>query len=68
MSSDFKCEACKAKTDRLHMRDSDGKWVCFPCVPKKEVAACPGLKERMELRRRRVAQASLNFSKGGSPS
>jgi hypothetical protein len=33
----MRCEVCRKGTDKLSMRDSDGKWVCMGCVPKKEV-------------------------------
>jgi ribosomal protein L37AE/L43A len=35
MSKDFKCEACRKQTERRHMRDADGKWVCAACIPEK---------------------------------
>ena len=49
MSKDFKCEACRKGTERLHMRDSDGKWVCAHCIPERELDACAGLRERLGL-------------------
>lgn len=36
--SQFSCEACGRKAERLALRNSDGLWVCPPCVPKKEWA------------------------------
>jgi formylmethanofuran dehydrogenase subunit E len=36
MKHDFRCKACGAKSETLHMRDSDGKQVCWPCVPNDE--------------------------------
>ena len=24
----YKCEACRGASETLHMRNSDGKWVC----------------------------------------
>ncbi len=41
-----KCEACEARSDTLHMRDSDGAWVCWGCVPAKEKAALRAARER----------------------
>ena len=49
MSKDFKCEACRKTSERLHMRDLDGKWVCAQCIPQRELDACPGLRERLGL-------------------
>ncbi len=49
MSKDFKCEACRKQTERRHMRDADGKWVCAACIPEKELDACKGLRERLGL-------------------
>ena len=46
---DFKCAACRKQTDKLYMRDMDGKWVCARCIPEKELNACPGLRERLGL-------------------
>ncbi len=50
MSKDFKCEACRKAVDSLHMRNSDGKWVCPTCIPEKELDECPGLRERLGLK------------------
>ena len=50
MSKDFKCEVCRKPAERLHMRDLDGKWVCAPCIPDRELDACPGLRERLGLK------------------
>lgn len=58
MSKNFKCEACRRTTDKLHMRNSDGKWVCPTCIPDAEVNACPGLRERLGLQARRAAVAT----------
>ena len=55
MKKDFKCEVCRKPVDRLHMRNSDGKWVCAPCVPDAELDACPGLRERLGLKSKRAA-------------
>jgi hypothetical protein len=52
MSKDFKCEACRKTSERLHMRDADGKWVCAGCIPARELDACPGLRERLGLQTR----------------
>jgi hypothetical protein len=35
------------------MRDMDGKWVCAECIPERELAACPGLRERLGLQAKR---------------
>jgi ribosomal protein L37AE/L43A len=56
MSKDFKCAACRKPTDRLHMRDADGKWVCAACIPENELKACPGLRERLGLQAKRAPQ------------
>ena len=50
MSKTFKCEACRRASETLHMRDSDGKWVCAECVPAAEVDKCEGLRERLGLK------------------
>lgn len=31
------CQACRRPAETLHMRDSDGKWVCKNCIPAKEM-------------------------------
>ncbi|HEX8476019.1 MAG TPA: hypothetical protein VF666_18615 [Pyrinomonadaceae bacterium] len=54
MSKDFRCETCRSKADRLHMRNLDGKWVCAGCIPDAEVNACPGLRERLGLQPKRT--------------
>src|SRR5918912_527677 len=46
MSKTFKCEACRRPSETLHLRDSDGKWVCAHCIPAAELDACEGLRER----------------------
>ena len=51
MSKDFRCEACKRPQESLHMRNSDGKWVCPHCIPDAELDAYPGLRERLGLQR-----------------
>jgi ribosomal protein L37AE/L43A len=56
MAKDFKCEVCRKTSERLHMRDSDGRWVCAHCIPERELAACPGLRERLGLQPARAAQ------------
>jgi ribosomal protein L37AE/L43A len=56
MAKDFKCTVCRKITETLHMRDSDGKWVCAYCIPERELAACPGLRERLGLKPARAAQ------------
>ncbi len=55
MAKDFKCEACRKGTETLHMRNSDGKWVCAHCIPEAELDACEGLRERLGLPPRRAA-------------
>ena len=54
MSKDFKCEACKRPQSVLHMRNSDGKWVCPACIPAAELNAYPGLRERLGLSQKRA--------------
>jgi hypothetical protein len=49
-SKTFKCEACRAAFETLHMRNSDGKWVCARCIPAQELDACPGLRARLGLK------------------
>ncbi|MDT5269385.1 MAG: hypothetical protein QOH49_1571 [Acidobacteriota bacterium] len=49
-SRTFKCEACRAVSETLHMRNSDGKWVCAHCIPAAELDACPGLREHLGLK------------------
>ena len=49
-SKTFKCEACRAASESLHMRNSDGKWVCVRCIPAAELDACVGLRERLGLK------------------
>ena len=53
MSNNFKCEACKRPQEVLHMRNSDGKWVCPACIPVAELDAYPGLRERLGLSAKR---------------
>jgi hypothetical protein len=55
MKKDFKCEACRKSAESLHMRNSDGKWVCAYCIPEAELNACPGLRERLGLAPKRAA-------------
>lgn len=55
MSKDFKCEVCRKASESLHMRNSDGKWVCAHCIPEAELNACPGLRERLGLQPKRAA-------------
>lgn len=50
MSHTFKCEVCRTATETLHMRNSDGKWVCARCIPAQELDACEGLRERLGLK------------------
>ena len=49
-SKTFKCEACRTASETLHMRNSDGKWVCARCIPAVELDACAGLRERLGLK------------------
>lgn len=49
-SKTFKCEACRTASETLHMRNSDGKWVCARCIPAAELDACQGLRERLGLK------------------
>lgn len=46
----FQCEACRRNSETLHLRDSDGKWVCKECIPAAELDACEGLRERLGLK------------------
>jgi len=52
MSKIFKCEACKRPQEVLHMRNSDGKWVCPACIPAAELNAYPRLREQLGLSKR----------------
>ncbi|HVF57929.1 MAG TPA: hypothetical protein VM934_17385 [Pyrinomonadaceae bacterium] len=58
MAKDFKCTVCRKATETLHMRDSDGKWVCAYCIPERELDACPGLRERLGLKKPERAAAT----------
>ena len=49
-SKTFKCESCRGASETLHMRDSDGRWVCPRCIPAAELDARPGLRERLGLK------------------
>src|ERR1044071_7077813 len=49
-SKTFKCKACRTASETLHMRNSDGKWVCVRCIPAAELDACAGLRERLGLK------------------
>ena len=51
MSKDFKCEACKRPQESLHMRNTDGKWVCADCIPAAELKEYPRLRERLGVKR-----------------
>ena len=35
----YRCEACRGASETLHMRNSDGKWVCAHCIPAAELDA-----------------------------
>ncbi|HWS54191.1 MAG TPA: hypothetical protein VN228_08695 [Pyrinomonadaceae bacterium] len=50
MSKLFKCEVCRKSAESLHMRNSDGRWVCAHCIPAAELNECPGLRERLGLK------------------
>ena len=50
MSNSFKCEVCRKAAETLHMRNSDGKWVCTFCIPERELDECEGLRERLGLK------------------
>ncbi len=56
MSKDFKCTVCRKPTETLHMRNSDGRWVCAHCIPERELDEYPGLRERLGLKPARAAQ------------
>jgi hypothetical protein len=56
LANGYKCEACRKPSERLHMRNSDGKWVCAHCIPDKELDACEGLRERLGLKAARGPQ------------
>lgn len=49
-SKTFKCEACRTASETLHLRNSDGRWVCARCIPAAELDACQGLRERLGLK------------------
>lgn len=51
MSKDFRCEACKRPQESLHMRNTDGKWVCADCIPAAELKEYPRLRERLAAKR-----------------
>jgi ribosomal protein L37AE/L43A len=51
MSKDFRCEACKRPQESLHMRNTDGKWVCADCIPAAELKEYPRLRERLSANR-----------------
>jgi hypothetical protein len=51
MSKDFRCEACKRPQESLHMRNTDGKWVCADCIPAAELKEYPRLRERLSAGR-----------------
>jgi hypothetical protein len=58
----FTCEDCGQPCDRRSQRSTDDKWVCFDCLPAEDIDGYPGWREREALRRKRGAQARLNFS------
>jgi hypothetical protein len=55
MKHELKCEVCRKGAERLYMRNLDGKWVCAPCIPAKELDSYPGLRELLGLGRTRRA-------------
>lgn len=57
MSKDFRCEACKKPQETLHMRNTDGKWVCPHCIPASELKEYPRLRERLASGAKRAAQS-----------
>jgi hypothetical protein len=56
MSKDFRCESCKRPQESLHMRNTDGKWVCPSCIPAAELKEYPRLRERLTSGARRTAR------------
>lgn len=56
MSKDFRCEACKKPQETLHMRNTDGKWVCPHCIPTAELKQYPRLRERLASGANRAAR------------
>jgi hypothetical protein len=40
-----KCEVCNTPSDTLHLRDLDGAWCCWGCVPESEKAALRAARE-----------------------
>lgn len=61
MSKDFKCEVCRRTAETLHMRNSDGKWVCTDCIPAAEMNLYPGL--RADARERKSARGAATRKK-----
>lgn len=62
------CSACGKSSGELYQRVTDRAWVCFDCLPAKQVDQYPGWREREALRHRRSSQARSNFAaaKAGS--
>lgn len=56
------CESCHAPAGELYQRNTDRKFVCFGCLPAKQVAQYPGWREREALKHRRATQARANFA------
>jgi hypothetical protein len=50
MEKSFKCAACRKSADGLYQRYTDGKWVCASCLPKAQIDAYPGFRERAKLK------------------
>ena len=59
----FRCEACRGASETLHMRNSDGKWVCAHCIPAAELDACEGLREKLGLKPSARAKAQGRLKK-----
>lgn len=57
------CEACGTDAAPLYQRDTDGLFVCVPCVPQSTWNNYPGARERADLRDRRAQQARANFGR-----
>jgi len=62
------CESCGKSVGELYQRNTDRKYVCFDCLPAKQVDQYPGWREREALKRRRSTQARENFATAKSGS
>lgn len=56
------CEACGKPAGEYYQRNTDRKFVCFDCLPAKQVTQYPGWREREALKHRRATQARANFA------